>query len=42
LVDPWGTICSLAPDRTGLTYGEIDLEYLRKVRRELPMKVVEG
>ena len=42
LVDPWGTICSLAPDRAGLTYGEIDLEYLRKVRRELPMKVVEG
>jgi predicted amidohydrolase len=42
LVDPWGAICSLAPDRTGLTYGEIDLEYLRKVRRELPMKVVEG
>lgn len=42
LVDPWGTICSLAPDRTGLTYGEIDLEYLRTVRRELPMKVVEG
>jgi predicted amidohydrolase len=42
LVDPWGAICSLAPDRTGLTYGEIDLEYLRKVRRELPMKVVDG
>ena len=42
LVDPWGTICSLAPDRTGLTFGEIDLDYLRKVRRELPMKVVEG
>jgi deaminated glutathione amidase len=42
LVDPWGTICSLAPERTGLTFGEIDLEYLRKVRRELPMKVVEG
>jgi predicted amidohydrolase len=42
LVDPWGTVCALAPDRTGLTFGEIDLEYLQQVRRELPMKVVEG
>jgi len=42
LVDPWGTVSSLAPDRTGLTFGEIDLDYLQKVRRELPMKVVEG
>ena len=42
LVDPWGTICSLAPERTGLTFGEIDLDYLRQVRRELPMKVIEG
>lgn len=39
LVDPWGTLCSLAPDRTGLSFGEIDLEFLHKVRRELPMKV---
>ena len=42
LVDPWGSVTALAPDRTGLTWGEIDLDYLRKVRRELPMKVVEG
>ena len=42
LVDPWGTVCALAPEGKGLTFGEIDLEYLQKVRRELPMKVVEG
>ncbi len=42
LVDPWGTVTALAPDKPGLTFGEIDLEYLRLVRRELPMKVVEG
>lgn len=42
LVDPWGSVCSLAPDRKGLTFGEIDLDYLRQVRRELPMKVVES
>jgi nitrilase len=39
LVDPWGAITALAPDRTGLTFGEIDLDYLAQVRRELPMKV---
>ncbi len=42
LVDPWGTVCALAPERTGLTFAEIDLEYLQQVRRELPMKVTEG
>jgi len=42
LVDPWGTTCALAPDQKGLIFGEIDLEYLHRVRRELPMKVVEG
>lgn len=42
LVDPWGTVTALAPDKPGLTFGEIDLEYLHQVRRELPMKVVEG
>lgn len=42
LVDPWGTVSALAPEGTGLTFGEIDLDYLHKVRRELPMKVTEG
>jgi predicted amidohydrolase len=39
LVDPWGTVTALAPDRPGITVGEVDLEFLRKVRRELPMGV---
>jgi len=38
LVDPWGTVVAQASEKTGLIYGEIDLEYLRKVRRELPME----
>jgi predicted amidohydrolase len=41
LVDPWGTVTALAPDRPGITVGEIDLEFLAKVRRELPLGVVE-
>lgn len=42
LVDPWGTITALAPNRTGLTFGEIELDYLHKVRRELPMQVPDA
>lgn len=37
LVDPWGTVTALAPDRPGIVVGEIDLPYLDKVRRELPV-----
>ena len=33
------TLTALVPEHTGLTFGEIDLEYLHKVRRELPMHV---
>ena len=39
LVDPWGTVTSLAPEGRGITYGEIDLEQLTRVRQELPMGV---
>ena len=39
LVDPWGSVTTLAPDRPGIVVGEIDLPYLEKVRRELPMGV---
>lgn len=42
LVDPWGHVTAQAPEITGLTWGEIDLDYQRKVRAELPMQVVEG
>ncbi len=37
LVDPWGVVVAQAPERTGLVFGELDLDHLRKVRRELPM-----
>lgn len=38
LVDPWGHVVALAPERTGLVYGEVDLEHLQAVRRRLPMR----
>jgi predicted amidohydrolase len=37
LVDPWGVVTALAPDRPGLILGEVNLEYLNQVRRELPL-----
>ncbi len=42
LVDPWGSITSLAPNRPGMIIGEIDLDHMKKVRRELPMGVSEA
>ena len=39
LVDPWGTVSARASEGNGILMGEIDLDYLRKVRRELPMGV---
>jgi len=36
IVDPWGKILDRAPDSPGLIFGEIDLSYLARVRRELP------
>ncbi len=42
LVDPWGTVTALAPDKPGLVFGEIDLAYLEQVRAELPMKLDEA
>ena len=41
LVDPWGAVTALAPERPGIVVGEISLDYLEKVRRELPMGVAE-
>lgn len=37
LVDPWGEVLALAPPGPGLTYSEIDLARLGRVRAELPM-----
>ena len=36
IVDPWGKIVAELPDGPGVILGEIDLEYLTRVRTELP------
>lgn len=36
VIDPWGAIIAQVPDTDGVATAVIDLEYLAKVRRELP------
>jgi predicted amidohydrolase len=36
IVDPWGRVLARAPDFPGVILAEIDLNYLAKVRAELP------
>ena len=36
VVDPWGTVIARSKDRPGITYAEIDLDYLDEVRRQIP------
>ena len=36
IVDPWGRVLARAPDGEGLVTAEIDLDYLARVRSELP------
>lgn len=36
VIDPWGTVIARAKDEPGITYAEIDLDYLDKVRKQLP------
>ena len=36
VVDPWGLVVARASEGEGLAMGELDLEYLAKVRRTLP------
>jgi len=36
IVDPWGTVIAKATDKECVVLAEIDLEYLHKVRTELP------
>ena len=36
IVDPWGRVLDQASDGPALIFGEIDLTYLARVRRELP------
>ncbi|MDH4224142.1 MAG: carbon-nitrogen hydrolase family protein [Deltaproteobacteria bacterium] len=37
LVDPWGVITAQASDVPGMTVGEINLDYLRQIRENLPL-----
>jgi deaminated glutathione amidase len=36
VIDPWGTVLAQAPDRVGVTFADLDLEALEKIRVELP------
>jgi predicted amidohydrolase len=36
IVDPWGTVVARASEGEGVIFAEIDLDYLRRVRKELP------
>jgi len=37
VVDPWGEVVALAPDRPCVLFAEIERERIARVRRELPM-----
>lgn len=37
IVNPWGTILSEASEQEDIIYGEIDLDYIKKIRSELPL-----
>lgn len=36
VVDPWGTVVTQAPDRVGVSFADLDLERLERIRLELP------
>lgn len=36
IVDPWGTVIARGKEQPGLTYAEIDLDYLEQVREQVP------
>lgn len=38
LIDPWGVVTAMAPDKPTLLFGEIDLNHVRHIRRVLPLK----
>jgi len=37
VIDPWGKVMAVAPDGPGLVLAEIDLDYLARIREELPV-----
>ena len=36
LADPWGTVIARSKDAPGITYAEIDSDYLDKIRKQIP------
>ena len=36
VADPWGTVIARSKDAPGITYAEIDLDYLEKIRKQIP------
>lgn len=38
IIDPWGHIVACCKEETGVALAEINLDYLRKVRREMPLQ----
>ncbi len=36
IVDPWGTVLATAPDRETVITADLDLEFLEKIRRQVP------
>ena len=38
MIDPWGSIICRAPEKPGLVYGEIDLNYLNQIRLKMPVQ----
>jgi len=37
VVDPWGRVVAVAPEGPGVVLAEIDLDYLARIREELPV-----
>jgi deaminated glutathione amidase len=36
IVDPWGTVIAQAPDEVGVTFADIDMERLERIRTQVP------
>ena len=36
VVDPWGTVTARASDMPGITYAGIDLDFLDRIRKQIP------
>ena len=38
IVNPWGEFCAIAATEKTIVYGEIDLDYMDRVRQEIPIR----